>query len=76
MVIAKCATLQNGRRKKVIFFKTYILILYFDFVALKVIWGHSVHLTQNFEACERMHTPQGIEQVMDVTGLPGIIIPM
>ena len=26
------------------------------------------------EACERVYTPRGVEQVMDVTGLPGVII--
>ncbi len=28
----------------------------------------------HLEACERVYTPQGVEQVMDVTGLPGVII--
>ncbi len=30
--------------------------------------------TWRIEACKRVYTPQGVEQVMDVTGLPGIIM--
>ncbi len=26
------------------------------------------------EACKRVYTPQGVEQVTDITGLPGVIV--
>ncbi len=28
----------------------------------------------HLEACKPLYTPKGVEQVMDVTGLPGVII--
>ncbi len=34
--------------------------------------GNCTYIT--LEACERVYTPQGVEQVIDVTGLPGVIM--
>ncbi len=37
-------------------------------------WQLYLDYPWRLEACKRVYTPQGVEQVMDVTGLPGIII--
>ncbi len=37
-------------------------------------WQLYLDYPWRLEACERVYTPRGVEQVMDVTGLPGIII--
>ncbi len=38
--------------------------------------GNALYLDYpwRLEACERVYTPRGVEQVTDVTGLPGVII--
>ncbi len=33
-----------------------------------------VYYPWRLEACKQVYTPRGVEQVTDVTGLPGIII--
>ncbi len=45
-----------------------------EYLAIDRKWQLYLDCKWRLEACKRVYTPQGVEQVMDITGLPGVII--